>query len=89
MGSFNVQIVNKSGLWFLINYCQILTKASALSYNVLDDGLVKFSKQVNSEAELRMYATVILPSLVQIMSCRLVGAKPLSEPILEYCWLDP
>ena len=25
------------------------------------------------------------PSLVQIMACRLNGAKPLSEPMLEYC----
>ena len=24
-------------------------------------------------------------SLVQIMACRLVGAKPLSEPIIKYC----
>ena len=24
-------------------------------------------------------------SLVQIMACRLVGAKPLSEPIMKYC----
>ena len=23
------------------------------------------------------------------MACRLDGAKPLSEPLLEYCWLDP
>ena len=23
------------------------------------------------------------------MACRLVGAKPLSEPMLEYCQLDP
>ena len=23
------------------------------------------------------------------MACRLVGAKPLSEPMLEYCWLHP
>ena len=23
------------------------------------------------------------------MACRLVGAKPLSESMLEYCWLDP
>ena len=22
------------------------------------------------------------------MACRLVGARPLSEPMLEYCWLD-
>ena len=28
-------------------------------------------------------------TLVQIMVCRLVGAKPLSEPMLGYCWLDP
>ena len=36
-----------------------------------------------------IYASVNWSSLVQIMACRLVGAKPLSEPILEYCWLDP
>ena len=28
-------------------------------------------------------------SLVQIMACRLFGAKPLSEPMLEYCQLNP
>ena len=22
------------------------------------------------------------------MACRLDGAKPLSDPVLEYCWLD-
>ena len=27
-------------------------------------------------------------SLVQIVACRLVGATPLSEPMLEYCYLD-
>ena len=37
------------------------------------------------EAEWRIYASVNLPSLVQIMACRLTGAKPLSEPMLEYC----
>ena len=36
------------------------------------------------EAEWRRYASVNLSSLVQIMACRLVGAKPLSEPMLEY-----
>ena len=36
------------------------------------------------EAEWRIYALVNLPSLVQIMACRLAGAKPLSEPLLEY-----
>ena len=26
-----------------------------------------------------------MPSLVKMMACRLVGAKPLSKPVLEYC----
>ena len=29
------------------------------------------------------------PSLVQVMACRLFGAKPLPEPMLVYCPLDP
>ena len=29
------------------------------------------------------------PSLVQIIACRLFGAKPLPEPLLFYCKLDP
>ena len=37
------------------------------------------------EAEWRIYASVNKPSLAQIMACRLVGTKPLSEPMLEYC----
>ena len=37
------------------------------------------------EAELRIYASVSWSSLFQIMACRLVGAKPLCESILEYC----
>ena len=28
-------------------------------------------------------------ALVQIMACRLFGAKPLSKPMLGYCQLDP
>ena len=35
-----------------------------------------------------MYTLVHYPSLVQIMACRLYGAKPLSEPRLEHCKLD-
>ena len=41
---------------------------------------------INSfEAEWRRYASVNEPSLVKIMACRLVGAKPLFEPMLDYC----
>ena len=28
-------------------------------------------------------------ALVQVMACRLFGAKPLPEPMLTYCQLDP
>ena len=31
------------------------------------------------------YTMPSIPSLVQAMARRLIGAKPLSEPILEYC----
>ena len=31
-----------------------------------------------------MYMYLIFLALVQIMACRLIGAKPLSEPMLEY-----
>ena len=41
------------------------------------------------EAEWRIYASVNYSSLVQITACRMAGAKPLPEPVLEYCWLDP
>ena len=29
------------------------------------------------------------PSLVQIMACYLFGTKPLSQPMLVYCWFGP
>ena len=49
------------------------------------DGKVVIMTAVNS---LR-HASVNWPSLVQIMACRLVRAKPLSKPIPEYYILDP
>ena len=39
------------------------------------------------EAEWRIYASVIWSALVQTMACRLDGAKPLPEPMQEYCKL--
>ena len=40
-------------------------------------------------AEWRIYASVNFPSLVKTMVCRLNGAKPQSEPMLEYYEFDP
>ena len=34
---------------------------------------------------MRQYTS---PPLIQIMACRLLGAKPFSEPMLLYCQLD-
>ena len=30
-----------------------------------------------------------IPTLAQVMACRLIGTNPLSEPMLPYCQLDP
>ena len=40
------------------------------------------------QAAWRIRASVNQPSLAQIMACRLVGTKPLSEPMLEYRYLE-
>ena len=40
------------------------------------------------KTEWRIYASVNKPSLVQIMAWRLVGAKPLSEPMLNTCIIN-
>ena len=43
-----------------------------------------------TEAEWRIYMCPCnIPTLLQIMACRLFGANPLSEPMLPYCQLDP
>ena len=39
-----------------------------------------------SAAYMRQWAQ---QALVQVMACRLFGAKPLPEPMLAYCQLDP
>ena len=31
----------------------------------------------------------IRSALFQIMACHLLGAKPLTQPMVDYCWLDP
>ena len=48
----------------------------------------------NSSPPIVPYMCVVIISwtgsaLVQVMACRLFGAKPLPEPMLEYCQLDP
>ena len=50
---------------------------------------VKFIVHVNSSPPSAAYMHQWIGSaLVQIMACRLFGAKPLSNPMLGYCQLD-
>ena len=45
---------------------------------------------INSSPPSAPYICQLIGSaLVQIMACRLFGAKPLSKPLLGYCQLDP
>ena len=44
-----------------------------------------FNSSPPSAAYMRQWTG---PSLVQVMACRLIGAKPLPEPILSFCQLD-
>ena len=49
-------------------------------------GKVRMGMYINSSPPSAEYMPEWTgPALVQIMACRLIGAKPLSEPMLEYC----
>ena len=47
-----------------------------------------FKPQLFITAEWRIYASVNELSLVQILACRLVRAKPLSQPMQEYFQME-
>ena len=79
------------------NYCSPHMTCKHHNWNrTLLENELGMSNWVNSrcitydiEAERHTYALVNYPPLVQIMVCRLADAKPLSEPMLGYCELDP
>ena len=56
-----------------------------LSGPPLNDGMMAINSSPPSAAYMRQWTG---SALVQIMACRLIGAKPLSEPMLTYCQLD-
>ena len=57
-----------------------------ISKNYFDWWIVsKFQGPMTHWAELQIYASLNEPSLVHIMAWCMADAKPLSEPILEYC----
>ena len=56
-------------------------EAIANPYHVID-----VNSSLPSATYIRQWTGL---ALVQIMACRLNGAKPLFEPVLTYCLLDP
>ena len=51
-------------------------------YKIVHQNSSAINSLRSSDAYMRHWTG---PSLVQIMACHLFGAKPLSEPMLEYC----
>ena len=51
-------------------------------------GPVPFKQQSTQWCRLKQICVRKITSLFQIMACRLVGAKPLSGPMLECCYLE-
>ena len=56
------------------------------NFKIIEHALWNINSLRSSYAYMRQQ---IKPLLVQIMACRLFGAKSFSEPMLEYCRLDP
>ena len=84
--------------WALRNIFQcnfICNSKVFIQGNALENGICKMvaessrPKCVNSSPPSATYMHQWISSaLIQIMVCRLFGAKPLSEPMLPYCQLD-
>ena len=72
---------------YKLAFCKSSSILSSIHWIILITWMQRRQQNVLKliEAEWRIYASVNKPSLVQIMACRLDGAKPLSEPMLEYC----
>ena len=77
----NYEFINRSWNGTLFTWLPRLLWHSTELFSV--DG---FNSLRPSDAYMRQLTR---PSLVQIMACRLVGTKPISEPTLVYCQLDP
>ena len=65
----------------LIYWCGLFR---SLFISPLVKNCLTFNPLRPSDAYMRQYN---IPTLVQIMACRMLGAKPLSEPMLPYCQL--
>ena len=62
-----------------------LWKIFAYPHLLIEESVTSFNSSPPSAAYIRQW---IGSALVQIMACRLFGAKPLSKPMLGYCQLN-
>ena len=60
--------------------CYKLGSASTMSHRLIFNSLRPNDAYMHQQTR---------SSLLQIMACCLYSTEPLSEPMLDYCWLDP
>ena len=68
--------------------CVILCHVKEVNVKGTDKHLT-WHLSINSSPSAAYMLRWTRSALVQIMACRLIGAKPLPEPTLTYCQLDP
>ena len=87
----NKSLSEPSMTWYLLHVAwQRLCELTHCGLNEMVPTLpITFWSASSSLKKFELISLKFFPPLVQIMACRLDGAKPLSEPMLEYCWLDP
>ena len=72
------------------NICFEAMSLSKLTDKNMEWDILALSELINSSPASAAYMRQWTGSaLVQIMACRLFGTKPLSEPMLGCCQLDP
>ena len=65
---------------------------TVIPYAYIGGNAYFFHRSIHRFIRLVWYAYMrhqAMPLSIYIMACRLFGAKPLSEPMLDYCQLDP
>ena len=97
LSNWDVYVIDRlvSGGWCTsrVFYPRVLHHCHCSVYS--EWGLLKYATQlgvlfINSSLRSTAYICQwIRSAVVHIMACRLFGAKPLSQPILGYCKLEP
>ena len=83
LGGGNMRLLSKVRFW-LLSFNNGVSEMWSYITRMLATMPPLFHWPLLIEAELRKYALVSFTLFVQIMACSLVGAKPLSEPMLKY-----